>query len=92
MNFLILVTGPYDFLFCSYSGILYFTLYYLQVDFDISNHWAEPIIYSSKDDWTANLNNILEWSPFATKEDLMMQVSLTMESRCIMPIVQKYCF
>ncbi|XP_010679818.2 protein MICRORCHIDIA 2 isoform X1 [Beta vulgaris subsp. vulgaris] len=43
------------------------------VDFDISNHWAEPIIYSSKDDWTANLNNILEWSPFATKEDLMMQ-------------------
>ncbi|KNA07408.1 hypothetical protein SOVF_172130 [Spinacia oleracea] len=43
------------------------------VDFDISNHWAEPIIYSSQDDWTTNLKTILEWSPFATKEELMMQ-------------------
>ncbi|KAL2532428.1 Histidine kinase [Abeliophyllum distichum] len=43
------------------------------VDFDISNHWAEPIIYSSKDDWSSNLNTILEWSPFASKDDLMLQ-------------------
>lgn len=43
------------------------------VDFDISNYWAEPIIYSSQDDWTSNLNTILEWSPFATKEEVMMQ-------------------
>ncbi|XP_057541594.1 protein MICRORCHIDIA 2-like isoform X2 [Amaranthus tricolor] len=43
------------------------------VDFDISKHWAEPIIYSSLDDWTSNMNTILEWSPFATKEELMMQ-------------------
>ncbi|KAL9245901.1 hypothetical protein vseg_019500 [Gypsophila vaccaria] len=43
------------------------------VDFDISNHWAEPITYGSQDDWTTNLNTILEWSPFATKEELMMQ-------------------
>uniref|UniRef100_A0A803KYL1 Morc S5 domain-containing protein n=1 Tax=Chenopodium quinoa TaxID=63459 RepID=A0A803KYL1_CHEQI len=43
------------------------------VDFDISNHWAEPIIYSSHNDWTTNLKTILEWSPFATKEELMMQ-------------------
>uniref|UniRef100_A0A803L6Z5 Morc S5 domain-containing protein n=1 Tax=Chenopodium quinoa TaxID=63459 RepID=A0A803L6Z5_CHEQI len=43
------------------------------VDFDISNHWAEPIIYSSHSDWTTNLKTILEWSPFATKEELMMQ-------------------
>lgn len=43
------------------------------VDFDISNHWAEPIIYSSQDDWSSNLKTILEWSPFASKEDLMQQ-------------------
>ncbi|KAK9678377.1 hypothetical protein RND81_11G207400 [Saponaria officinalis] len=43
------------------------------VDFDISNHWAEPITYGSLDDWTTNLNTILEWSPFASKEELMMQ-------------------
>lgn len=43
------------------------------VDFDISSNWAEPIIYGSHDDWTANLNTILEWSPFSSKEELMMQ-------------------
>lgn len=43
------------------------------VDFDISNHWAEPIIYGSQDDWSSNLNTILEWSPFASKDELLQQ-------------------
>ncbi|KAL8138288.1 hypothetical protein V2J09_004296 [Rumex salicifolius] len=43
------------------------------VDFDISSHWAEPIVYSSQDDWSTNLNTILEWSPFPSKDELMMQ-------------------
>ncbi|KAL3633207.1 hypothetical protein CASFOL_022969 [Castilleja foliolosa] len=43
------------------------------IDFDISDNWAEPIIYSSKNDWASNLKTILEWSPFASKEDLMLQ-------------------
>ncbi|KAE9450353.1 hypothetical protein C3L33_17757, partial [Rhododendron williamsianum] len=43
------------------------------VDFDISNHWAEPIIYGSQDDWSTNLETILEWSPFASKDELMLQ-------------------
>ncbi|XP_052196796.1 protein MICRORCHIDIA 1-like [Diospyros lotus] len=43
------------------------------VDFDISTHWAEPIIYSSQDDWSTNLKTILEWSPFASKDELMLQ-------------------
>ncbi|XP_057766165.1 protein MICRORCHIDIA 3-like isoform X2 [Salvia miltiorrhiza] len=43
------------------------------IDFDISDNWAEPIIYSSKDDWSINLKTILEWSPFASKDDLMLQ-------------------
>lgn len=43
------------------------------VDFDISSHWAEPIVYSSQDDWSTNLNTILEWSPFSSKDELMMQ-------------------
>ncbi|KAJ8451964.1 hypothetical protein Cgig2_007447 [Carnegiea gigantea] len=43
------------------------------VDFDISNNWAQPIIYGTADDWTANLKIILDWSPFSSKEELMMQ-------------------
>ncbi|KAG6399561.1 hypothetical protein SASPL_141042 [Salvia splendens] len=43
------------------------------IDFDISDNWAEPIIYSSMDDWSSNLKTILEWSPFASKDDLMQQ-------------------
>ncbi|KAI4327667.1 hypothetical protein L6164_020100 [Bauhinia variegata] len=43
------------------------------VDFDISGHWAEPIIYSSQEDWTENLKTILDWSPFESKEELMLQ-------------------
>ncbi|KAI3708610.1 hypothetical protein L2E82_37902 [Cichorium intybus] len=43
------------------------------IDFDISKLWAEPLVYGSHDDWSTNLNTILEWSPFATKDDLMQQ-------------------
>ncbi|KAG7015327.1 Protein MICRORCHIDIA 2, partial [Cucurbita argyrosperma subsp. argyrosperma] len=43
------------------------------IDFDISGHWAEPIINGSQDDWSSNLKTILEWSPFASKEDLLIQ-------------------
>lgn len=43
------------------------------IDFDISDNWAEPIIYSSKDDWSSNLKTILQWSPFASKDELMLQ-------------------
>ncbi|CAI0392944.1 unnamed protein product [Linum tenue] len=43
------------------------------IDFDISGHWAEPIIFSSQDDWSSNLKTILEWSPFTCKEELLEQ-------------------
>ncbi|KAL6583437.1 hypothetical protein OROMI_005515 [Orobanche minor] len=43
------------------------------IDFDISGNWAEPIIHSSKDDWSSNLKTIIEWSPFTSKDDLMLQ-------------------
>uniref|UniRef100_A0A7C9AK86 Adenosinetriphosphatase n=1 Tax=Opuntia streptacantha TaxID=393608 RepID=A0A7C9AK86_OPUST len=43
------------------------------VDFDISNNWAQPIIYGAQDDWTTNLKTILDWSPFSSREELMMQ-------------------
>lgn len=43
------------------------------IDFDISGHWAEPILYGSQDDWSSNLKTILEWSPFSSKEDLLIQ-------------------
>ncbi|CAH1421547.1 unnamed protein product [Lactuca virosa] len=43
------------------------------IDFDISKHWAEPLIYGSQNDWSTNLNTILEWSPFSSKDDLMQQ-------------------
>ncbi|KAF7828908.1 protein MICRORCHIDIA 1-like [Senna tora] len=43
------------------------------IDFDISGHWAEPITYGSEEDWSANLKTILDWSPFSSKEELMLQ-------------------
>ncbi|XP_038702683.1 protein MICRORCHIDIA 2-like [Tripterygium wilfordii] len=43
------------------------------IDFDVSGQLAEPIIYGSQDDWYSNLKTILEWSPFASKEQLMQQ-------------------
>ncbi|XP_027345437.1 protein MICRORCHIDIA 1-like isoform X1 [Abrus precatorius] len=43
------------------------------IDFDISGYWPEPIIYSSQDECSANLKTILDWSPFTTKEELMLQ-------------------
>ncbi|OMO56951.1 hypothetical protein CCACVL1_26096 [Corchorus capsularis] len=43
------------------------------IDFDVSSHWAEPIIYGSEEDWSSNLKTILEWSPFKSKEDLLLQ-------------------
>ncbi|OWM88849.1 protein MICRORCHIDIA 2-like [Punica granatum] len=43
------------------------------IDFDISSRLAEPIIYSSEKDWSNNLNIILEWSPFESEEELMLQ-------------------
>ncbi|XP_044469189.1 protein MICRORCHIDIA 2-like isoform X2 [Mangifera indica] len=43
------------------------------IDFDISSHVADPITYGSQDDWSSNLKTILEWSPFASKTELMEQ-------------------
>ncbi|KAI3785315.1 hypothetical protein L1987_44431 [Smallanthus sonchifolius] len=43
------------------------------IDFDISNHWPEPILYGTQEDWFSNLKTILEWSPFASKDDLIQQ-------------------
>ncbi|KAK1422148.1 hypothetical protein QVD17_25065 [Tagetes erecta] len=43
------------------------------IDFDISRHWPEPILYGTQEDWSANLKTILEWSPFTSKDDLVQQ-------------------
>ncbi|XP_077225908.1 protein MICRORCHIDIA 2-like [Tasmannia lanceolata] len=43
------------------------------VDFEINDNRAQPIIYSSQDDWSNNLKTILEWSPFSSTEELMLQ-------------------
>ncbi|KAI3862599.1 hypothetical protein MKX03_011334 [Papaver bracteatum] len=43
------------------------------VDFEMSENQAHPKIYSSEDDWSCNLKLILEWSPFASKKELMHQ-------------------
>ncbi|KAI3981317.1 hypothetical protein MKX01_004581 [Papaver californicum] len=43
------------------------------VDFEMSENQAHPIIYSSEDYWSCNLKLILEWSPFASKTELMHQ-------------------
>lgn len=57
-----------------FSAFVYLVSFSLQIDFDTSGHWPEPIVYSSQDEWTANLKTILDWSPFTSKEELMLQV------------------
>jgi hypothetical protein len=48
----------------------------LQVDFEAgSGEEARPILRGSADDHEKNLATICEWSPFATKERLLDQVS-----------------
>ncbi|KAI7737069.1 hypothetical protein M8C21_029549, partial [Ambrosia artemisiifolia] len=36
-------------------------------------NWTDPIIYGTQEDWSSNLKTILEWSPFASKDDLIQQ-------------------
>ncbi|KAF6160526.1 hypothetical protein GIB67_019466 [Kingdonia uniflora] len=43
------------------------------VDFEVSADQTKPIIYGSQDDWSTNLKIILEWSPFASEKELMLQ-------------------
>ncbi|KAF5791306.1 putative histidine kinase/HSP90-like ATPase superfamily [Helianthus annuus] len=43
------------------------------IDFDISKNRSDPITYGSQEDWLSNLKTILEWSPFASIDDLIQQ-------------------
>ncbi|ESQ53466.1 hypothetical protein EUTSA_v10024673mg [Eutrema salsugineum] len=43
------------------------------IDIDISNDQPQPIIYGTPEDWSANLNILLKWSPFSTKDELLQQ-------------------
>ncbi|KAI3761066.1 hypothetical protein L1987_51472 [Smallanthus sonchifolius] len=43
------------------------------IDFDITKHWPEPILYGTQDDWSTNLKTMLEWSPFTSKDELIQQ-------------------
>ncbi|MFS7973162.1 putative histidine kinase/HSP90-like ATPase superfamily [Helianthus anomalus] len=43
------------------------------IDFDISKNRPDPIIYGTHEDWLSNLKTILEWSPFASIDDLIQQ-------------------
>lgn len=47
----------------------------LQVDFDVSGNDAKPIVYGTQHSWNSNLQTILEWSPFQSKDELMLQVN-----------------
>ncbi|XP_010446808.1 PREDICTED: protein MICRORCHIDIA 2-like [Camelina sativa] len=43
------------------------------IDTDISKERPEPIIYGSPEDWVANLEILLKWSPFSTEAELWQQ-------------------
>ncbi|KAL5713378.1 hypothetical protein ACHQM5_015458 [Ranunculus cassubicifolius] len=43
------------------------------IDYEISGARRQPIIYSSLEDWSNNLKDILEWSPFSSEQELMQQ-------------------
>ncbi|CAH8345118.1 unnamed protein product [Eruca vesicaria subsp. sativa] len=43
------------------------------IDMDISKERPQPIIYGSSEDWSTNLDILLKWSPFSTKDELLHQ-------------------
>lgn len=43
------------------------------VDFDVSGNDVKPIIYGTQHIWNCNLETILDWSPFQSKDELMLQ-------------------
>ncbi|KAH0900667.1 hypothetical protein HID58_040170 [Brassica napus] len=43
------------------------------IDIDISKERPQPIIYGSSEDWSTNLDILLKWSPFSTKDELLQQ-------------------
>ncbi|WZY68020.1 hypothetical protein YC2023_000260 [Brassica napus] len=43
------------------------------IDIDISKERPQPIIYGSSEDWSTNLDILLKWSPFSTKDELFQQ-------------------
>jgi len=61
----------------------------MQIDIDISKERPQPIIYGSPEDWAANLEILLKWSPFSTEDELLQQV-VSFESQ-LMNILLHYC-
>lgn len=47
---------------------------WFQVHFEILDGQAIPLPFGSQENWDSNLKTILDWSPFSTKEELMLQV------------------
>nr|AAO22768.1 unknown protein [Arabidopsis thaliana] len=43
------------------------------IDIDISKERPQPIIYGCPEDWAANLEILLKWSPFSTEDELLQQ-------------------
>ncbi|KAJ0971057.1 hypothetical protein J5N97_019016 [Dioscorea zingiberensis] len=43
------------------------------VDFEIIDNQAVPLVFGSQEDWDSNLKTILDWSPFSSREELMLQ-------------------
>ncbi|KAF2543624.1 hypothetical protein F2Q68_00028767 [Brassica cretica] len=44
------------------------------IDIDISSDLPQPIIYGTPEDWSANLDILLKWSPFSTEDELLQQL------------------
>lgn len=60
-----------------------------QIDIDISSDLPQPIIYGTSEDWFANLDILLKWSPFSTEDELLQQVVSSEDSgsACIFNVV-----
>ncbi|KAK1292219.1 hypothetical protein QJS10_CPB17g00574 [Acorus calamus] len=43
------------------------------VDFEVTRNKTLPLMYGSMDDWNTNLKIILDWSPFYTMEEMMLE-------------------
>lgn len=52
----------------------FFLSFYRKIDYEKSGRGWNKMMRASPDDWTRNLETIVQWSPYSSEEDLLQQV------------------
>lgn len=64
----------YVFVFFSRIVCHLFLSFYRKIDYEKSGRGWNKMMRASPDDWTRNLETIVQWSPYSSEEDLLQQV------------------